>query len=49
MFSIGRNASIDDVIIDTLGVIFGLFFVLLILKIIEIIKNKKSEKCKNNL
>ena len=41
MFSSGRHASIDDVIIDTLGVIFGLLLVLLILKIKEIIKKQK--------
>lgn len=38
MFSNGRTASINDVIIDTLGVIFGLLIVLLILKIKEIIR-----------
>ena len=38
MFSAGRTASINDVIIDTLGVIFGLLIVLLILKIKEIIR-----------
>lgn len=34
-FSFGRHASINDVIIDTLGVIFGLLLVLLVLKIKE--------------
>ena len=33
MFSFGRHASIDDVVIDTLGVIFGLLLVMLFLKI----------------
>lgn len=46
MFSNGRHASIDDVIIDTLGVIFGLLLVLLILKVKEIIINKKLNKAK---
>ena len=45
MFSNGRHASIDDVIIDTLGVIFGLLLVLLILKVKEII-NKKLNKAR---
>ena len=40
-FSFGRHASINDVIIDTLGVIFGLLLVLLVLKIKE--KIKKSQ------
>lgn len=44
MFSNGRHASIDDVIIDTLGVIFGLLLVLLILKVKETIINKKLNK-----
>lgn len=53
MFSSGRHASINDVVIDTLGVLFGLFLVLTINKIIEIIKQKKlgskykSEKIKS--
>ena len=46
MFSNGRHASIDDVIIDTLGVIFGLLLVLLILKVKETIINKKLNKAK---
>ena len=46
MFSNGSHASIDDVIIDTLGVIFGLLLVLLILKVKEIIINKKLNKAK---
>ena len=46
MFSNGRHASIDDVIIDTLGVIFGLLLVLLIFKVKEIIINKKLNKAK---
>lgn len=53
MFSSGRHASINDVVIDILGVLFGLFLVLTINKIIEIIKQKKlgskykSEKIKS--
>lgn len=43
MFSKGRTASINDVIIDTLGVAFGLLLVLLILKIIEILKAKSKK------
>ena len=43
MFSKGRTASIDDIIIDTLGVAFGLLLVLLILKIIEILKAKSKK------
>ena len=43
MFSKGRTASINDVIIDTLGVAFGLILVLLIVKIIEILKNNLSK------
>ena len=46
MFSNGRHASINDVIIDTLGVIFGLLLVLLIFKVKEIIINKKLNKAK---
>ena len=47
MFSNGRHASIDDVIIDTLGVIFGLLLVLLTLKIKEKIMTRKSQVIKN--
>lgn len=46
MFSNGRHASINDVIIDTIGVIFGLLLVLLIFKVKEIIINKKLNKAK---
>ena len=47
MFSNGRHASIDDAIIDTLGVIFGLLLVLLTLKIKEKIMTRKSQVIKN--
>lgn len=43
-FSFGRYASINDVIIDTLGVIFGLLLVLLVLKIKEKIKKSQPNK-----
>ena len=43
MFSNGRHASIDDVVIDTIGVIFGLLLVLLIFKIREKLNNGKTK------
>ena len=43
-FSMGRHASIDDVVIDTLGIIFGILIVLFIIKLYEIIKNNKKIK-----
>ena len=46
MFSKGKTASINDVIIDTLGVIFGLLLVLLVLKLEEKIQNQKSKQIK---
>ena len=44
-FSFGRHASINDVVIDTLGVIFGLLLVLLVLKIKK--KKKKASPMSN--
>ena len=44
MFSNGRTASLNDVFIDLLGVIFGILFVLLI---IETYKKIKAYKFKN--
>lgn len=49
MFSKGRTASINDVIIDTLGVIFGLLLVLLILKIKEMLRINNTKNKEINL
>lgn len=43
-FSTGRHASINDVVIDTFGVILGLLLVLLVIKIYYKIENKDSLK-----
>ena len=43
-FSTGRHASINDVAIDTFGVILGLLLVLLVIKIYYKIENKDSLK-----
>lgn len=43
-----RHGSIVDVYIDTLGVATGVCSMLLLIKIVIIIKNKKREKARNN-
>lgn len=43
-FSDGRTASINDVLIDTLGVLFGILIVFLIIKIKEKIQIKKIKQ-----
>lgn len=43
----GRNGSIIDVYIDSLGVATGVFITLLIIKIVLIILNRKSKKIIN--
>lgn len=47
IFSNGRHPSINDVIIDTLGVILGILLVMLVLKIKEVIKAKNEKKIAN--
>ena len=44
LFINGRNASILDVILDTSGVIFGIFIVILILNIVKKLKTKEYKK-----
>ena len=44
-FSFERHASINDVAIDTLGVVFGILIVLLIIKMYEMTKNNKKLNC----
>ena len=45
-FSFGRHASINDVIIDSLGIFFGITLVLLVITIYKKVKNKKCKKYK---
>lgn len=44
LFIPGRSGCITDVCIDSLGILFGIIFIRVIFKILEIIKNKFNRK-----
>lgn len=44
LFVPGRSGNVVDVIIDSSGVLFGIIFIRVIFKIVEIIKNKRKTK-----
>lgn len=44
LFIPGRSGNIVDVVIDSFGVLFGIIFIRVIFKLLEIIKNKSKMK-----